>query len=141
MELLLLPVIIIFSGLSGVMFVKGFVLTLFLPLCLSAAILIWLAVKIRQRDEKLSKRWTIVCEDVYDHVVYRRYNYLTHSGAMVHTTDDVGVMEMEVTAIHFADGRSCILKGHWDMQFPKGTLIRVLGNGLGRRRIKKVESR
>ena len=92
----------------------------------------------RLEDEKLSKQWKCLTEGIFDHVVYGYYNYTRRSGAMVHTTHRY---KMDVTTLYFSDGRTVVLRDRIDIDFYKGTKVKVLENGLGGRKVELVKDR
>ncbi|GEM_PF-2101390 len=112
---------------------------------------IWLAVTIvdglaailflilsEKEGNRLAEEWIVVASGIYHHVVYGKHTESRRSGAMVHTTH---YYEMKVTVLYFTDGRTCVLGGRRDIDFPSGTNVRVIENGLGQRKIEKIENR
>lgn len=83
-------------------------------------------------ETKKSKVWTLVAEGIYDRVEYGSFEYTTRGGAMVRVTRH---HVMEVTVVYFNDGRTCVMEERHDMPFPKGASVRILENGMSRRKI------
>ncbi len=101
---------------------------LFAAVCGLIAFLFW--------DEKRRERaWSVRGEGVYDRAEYGYYVQSRRSGSMVHHTS---YHRMDVTAVYFEDGRTCVLGGRHDMPYPKGTAIRIRANLNGRYRIEKL---
>lgn len=110
----------------------------FSPFLLIAVIALVFASIERKTSERKRGEWKIVINGTYDYAIYGEYDYVRsrHVGMAGHTTD---TYKMKVTAVYFNDGRSVVLKGRHDILFPKGTAIKVSENGLGERKIEKVE--
>ena len=86
-------------------------------------------------ERRAASTWTVVAEGEFDRFEKRQHRYSTRSGAMVHTTTHHVVT---VTAVHFTDGRSVVCWGGLNADWPKGTRIRALKNGLGSYKVEKI---
>ena len=93
-----------------------------------------------KRVQRLRNEWRTVFEGTYDYAVYGEYDYVRmhRTGAMVHTSRATHHV-MKVTAVYFDDGRTAVMEGRQDMDFPTGTAVRIIENGLGQRKIEKMD--
>ena len=96
--------------------------------------LVWRSCVAEQEEEtRQANTWAVAAEGVYDHADYGTDVRVVHNS---HGSD--WRYQDKFTAVVFADGRTCVLEGsHHDMPFPKGTVIVIRRNGLGRYALEK----
>ncbi len=85
---------------------------------------------------RLRAAWKSVMAGTFDYVIYGCYDYTVRTGSGM--ARRLVTREMKTTAVHFADGRACVVDGRLDMPFPQGRRIRVLKNGLGEYRVEEI---
>lgn len=81
--------------------------------------------------------WNAVTEGDYDYVVYGEYDYTRRSVSMVRS---LRRYTMYVTVVYFTDGRTCVVRGLHDMNFPTGTKLRVSRNENGNYRFEEASN-
>ena len=110
-------------------------LLMFSPILVIAIVGLIIVEFERKRSSKLSRQWDFLAEGKYDHAEYGMEYYTRKSGAMVHTTR---THSAKMTVVFLEDGRCFTTKGFYDMEYPKGTIVRVSRNGLNHLKIEKT---
>lgn len=99
------------------------ILVVFLVIILSLALLTSWAIN---TGNKQAAAWRLIATGIFDHAEYETYYVRVHHGS---TSRSV------VMAVSFTDGRAYEINGRCDVPFPRGTLIDVMENGLGYRKV------
>ena len=93
-----------------------------------SALIVW--------ERKAARTWKVAAEGLLEGVEHRQHSYSRRSGTMVHSTTHYVI---RITIIRFQDREELAVNGHFHPEWPKGTRIRVLVNGLDSYRLEKAE--
>lgn len=86
---------------------------------------------------RASRRWTVVAEGAF---AGAKRTSAVCAGFSTPTLWGVKPYRVDTTLVHFQDGTSHSLQGLHHRDYPVGTRVRILENGLGETRIEASES-
>ena len=101
-------------------------MAVFVLLAVLFVLLFATVVSVEWRHRRRARDWRVLDEGEMERVQYGHFYDETRSGAMVHSTTR---LDYRYTVIHFADGRTRVLRAIISMRHPRGTKIRIWVNG------------
>lgn len=107
----------------------GNLLSLFLFFVIPMALIAFFAMR---QENRMINDWSEVATGEFHIAEYGEYRVTERRGSMVHHSS---ARIIDCTIVRFTDGRAFPCRGRLDLPYPAGTIIRLMENKLGQRKV------